>query len=810
MNKKNFPIFISVFIVSLFFTVVFYFAKVNLDANYMQTRASNFADAHIDDHLTEEDLEKIREIDGVKEAGRFNINFTSAQFGDDLIVIYRQDNHINKMREFSFTEEGRFPENPEEIMLSKSLVEKHKLKIGDEIPISFGKRYLDKEELDPANSRLEKETFDKTEEKSYKLVGIYEDIYNKYAGLSYGLIYDTTKDAQPVVLRFDDFVDAHLNKKIFEDEISKRLGRKIEIKFFEPIEKYYWVNDTWLEKIMAKAVMIFTLVLMIGIFIFFIRNIFWVWGLRKIKELSIYKSIGSTNFQIYKFQFKEASLISMMPILLGHLFGFALIYGLYDFSQKNLQISKFEYVRFSPFLTILILFVSFLVVSLSIIKPARKISKINIIDGIRENIDLSRSKKKKNDDLWKELRNNNLSSIKSQRYISAIGILIISMFILTISISKYFRDYYDYDSSYNILTTYYSSDKKVPDVLRNIEKEIPCKKSFIYKDKYIAVKNNLELADEAKIYKIDEKIKENLKEKSQEYLQGSLIGLDIKDLEKLGGKKGEFILYNKVQADPLEPIDTAQMVKYFKNPDNIDISMVDFEKKIKISKQIYDTGEFEIKPFPFVVNIFTDYETYFKLIEEAKDKNYLNYPYTLKMKIEDKELSSAKEFIENKLRESLKINERYYVFVGKEIAEQEASSLKYLLYISLAIGIIIFILNVTNGYSSINISLISRKKEIGSLYSAGMDADELKRKYEKEFFLEQVKSFILVTFISLTVMIIISILSPKLSLFILLKYYDYKMYFGFALVVYAINLLIYHLSIKRILDRPTIDLIRIE
>ena len=175
---------------------------------------------------------------------------------------------------------------------------------------------------------------------------------------------------------------------------------------------------------------------MIGIFIFFIRNIFWVWGLRKIKELSIYKSIGSTNFQIYKFQFKEASLISMMPILLGHLFGFALIYGLYDFSQKNLQISKFEYVRFSPFLTILILFVSFLVVSLSIIKPARKISKINIIDGIRENIDLSRSKKKKNDDLWKELRNNNLSSIKSQRYISAIGILIISMFILTISISK--------------------------------------------------------------------------------------------------------------------------------------------------------------------------------------------------------------------------------------------------------------------------------------------------------------------------------------------------------------------------------------
>ena len=808
MNKKNFPIFISVFIVSLFFTVVFYFAKVNLDANYMEVRATNFADAHIDEHLSEEEVEKIRGIDGVKEAGRFNINFTSAKFDDDLIVMYRQDSSINRMREFSLTEEGRFPENSEEIMLSRSLVEKHKVKIGDEIPITFGKRFLDKKELDPTNSRLEKESFEKTDVKSYKLVGIYEDVYNKYAGLSYGLIYDTTEDLQPVVLRFDDFSDVHLNKKIFEDEISNRLGRKIEIKFFEGIEKYYRVDDTWLEKIMAKSAMIFTPALMIGIFIFFIRNIFWVWGLRKIKELSIYKSIGSTNFQIYKLLFKEASLISIMPILLGHLFGFALIYGLYDFSQKNLEISKFEVVRFSPLLTLLILFVSFLVVSLSIIKPAKKISKINIIDGVRGNIDLSRSKKKKNNDLWKELRQNNLSSIKSQRYISAIGILIISMFILTISISKYFRDYYDYDSSYNILVTYYSSEKKVLEVLKSIDKDIANKKSLIYKEHAIAVKNNLELDDEAKIDKIDEKIKENLKGKSKEYLQGSLIGLDIKDLEKLGGKKGEFILYNEVQEDPLEPIAKAKMVKYFKNPDNIDISMVDFEKKIKISKQIYDTEETDIKPFPFVVNIYTDFETYFKLIEEAKDPNYLNYPYTLKMQIDEKDLSNAKEFMENKLRESLNSDERYDIFVGKEIKEQEASSLKYLLYISLAVGLIIFILNVTNGYSSINISLMSRKKEIGSLYSSGMDMDELKANYEKEFAGEEVKSFALVVLITIAVMAIVSFLSPKLSLSILMQYYDLKVFLVFSVLIYGINYLIYHISLGKILDVPTIDLIK--
>ena len=808
MNKKNFPIFISVFIVSLFFTIVFYFAKVNLDANYMETRATNFADAHIDDHLSEEDLEKIREIDGVKEAGRLNMDFTSAKFDDDLVVVYKQDDHINKMREFSFTEKGRFPENPDEIMLSKSLVEKHKLKIGDEVPITFGKRILGEKELDPTDSRIEKESFDKNEMKTYELVGVYEDVYNKYAGLSYGLIYDATKDPQPAVLRFEDFVDVHLNKKIFEDEITKRLGRNIDIRFDERIEKYYRVNDTWLEKIMAKAMMIFCLFSMIFIFIFFTRNIFWVWGLRKIKELSIYKSIGSTNFQIYKLLFKEASLISIIPVLLGHLSGFFLIYGLYSYSQKNLEISKFEYVTFNPLLTGLILLVSFLVISLSIIKPARKISKINIIDGIRGNVDLSRSKKKKNDDLWKELRNNNLSSIKSQRHISAIGILIISMFILSISISKYFRDYYDEDSSYNIITTYYSSDRKVPEVLRSIEKELASQKSFIYKDKYVGVNNNLELSDQAKKYKLDEKIMKILKKKSQEYLQGNLVAMDKNDLEKLGGQRGEFILYNKVQADPLEPIADAKMVKYFKDPKNIDISMVGFEKKINISKEIYDTGEFEFKPYPFVVNIFTDYETYFDVVSQAKDENYLNYPYTLKLEIDDKDLSSAKEFIENKLRESLDINERYDIFVGDEIKEKEAASLEYLLYISLAVGLIIFILNVTNGYASINLSLISRKKEIGSLYSSGMDISDLKGKYEKEFLLEQIKSFLLVSFISLGVMITIAILSPQFSLSILLRYYDYKIFLGFSILVYAINILIYHFSLKRILDRPTIDLIR--
>lgn len=103
---------------------------------------------------------------------------------------------------------------------------------------------------------------------------------------------------------------------------------------------------------------------------------------------------------------------------------------------------------------------------------------------------------------------------------------------------------------------------------------------------------------------------------------------------------------------------------------------------------------------------------------------------------------------------------------------------------------------------------MSRKKEIGSLYSCGMNLDQLKKVYEKEYINEQIKSLLIVVLTSIGIMFIISIFSSRLTLLNLLKYYDYKIFLGFSLLVYGINLLIYHFSLKRILDRPTIDLIR--
>lgn len=211
---------------------------------------------------------------------------------------------------------------------------------------------------------------------------------------------------------------------------------------------------------------------------------------------------------------------------------------------------------------------------------------------------------------------------------------------------------------------------------------------------------------------------------------------------------------------------------------------------------------------PFDVKIYTDFDTFFSLMKEAGDEKYKNYPYTLNMKIKDSKAEDAQDYAEALIREQILPEDRFNIIIGNEIEEKEFKSLQSFMKIVVSIGLIIFVLNITNGYSSINLSLMSRRKEIGSFYSCGMDLDELKRVYEKEYLNEQIKSLLIVILTSIGVMFIISIFSSRLTFLILVRYYDYKLFIAFSLVVYGINVLIYHLSLKRILDRPTIDLIR--
>ncbi|MDU6547166.1 ABC transporter permease [Anaerococcus vaginalis] len=808
MNKKNFPIFISLFIVSLFFTIIFYFGYRSLTSKYGNYMASSFYHGEIKEELSSEDVKKLKSIEDIDLVGKMSLNPDNGKLADDLVVINYQDQEINKMREYSRLIEGRFAEKEDEIVLSESLVEKNKLKIGDKLELDLGKRFLNGEEIGATSANTGREKFESQGSKSFTLVGVYGDVYNKYSKLSFALGLQDKMTNFRIFVKFHSFEEAYRDRDKIQEEINQTLGKKVTLEFSESLINYYGVENEPLQNITSKAVLVLSVLGCIAIFVFFIKNIFWVWGLRKIRELSIYKSIGSTNGQIYLLLLKEGLVTSGIPILLGHLVGFFSIYYLYKYIQIDKQLSGFNLVKFNPLLSLAIILVSFIIVALAIKSPAKKISKINIIDGIRGNIDFSKSKKKRAKDFWKELKLNNLASIKSQRYISAIGIIIISVFIIIIGISTYYRNFSHYDAGYNFSVDYFSENNQVPKILKEIADKIPNEKSFISKDKYVQVENTNEFSKEAKAAGLDKEAKKNLKKYKTEGMDGFIIALEEKDLRELGGKKGEFILYNTIQEDSSIPIAKAKRIPYFENPQTLDINLNDYKKTIEISKTITDLGKYKSRTRPFDVKVYTDFDTYFKLMEEAGDEKYKNYAYTLNMKIKDSDTKDIKEYVEAMIRSKITPEDRFNITTGEETAKNEYNDLKSLIKIVIGIASIIFVLNITNGYSSINLSLMSRKKEIGSLYSCGMDVDELKNIYQKEFIGEQVKSFTISIIVSLGVMFVISIIASDLRMSTLIKYYEYKSFLGFSLVVYGINLIIYHFSLKRILDRPTIDLIR--
>ena len=809
MNKKNFSIFISLLIVSLFFTVVFYYDYINRQANYGYAMSNNFYHAEIKDGLSNEEVENLKSIEDIKLIGKMSLEPDNAKYNDDLIVINYQDKVINEMREYSRLQEGRFAEKEDEIVLSEGFVKKNSINLGDEIKFEIGKRFIDGEEIGPTSANTDKEKFKKDYTKPFTVVGVYGDVYNKYSKLNFALGLEEKMSSFKTYVKFDSFEKAYKNKENIYEDINNKLGRNVELKFSDGLINYYGIERDSLQNIMSKAVIVLSILGCIAVFVFFIKNIFWVWGLRKIRELSIYKSIGSTNGQIYLMLLKEGLIISVIPILLGHIAGFSFLYYLYSNIQKGEGVSAFEVIKFNPLLSLAIILVSFTIVALAIKSPAKKISKINIIDGIRGNIDFSKSKKKRSKDFWKELKLNNLASIKSQRYISAIGIIIISVFIIIIGISTYYRDFSYYDDGYNFSIDYFSEKNQVPKILKEIVDKVPNEKSYISKDKYVQVENTNEFSKEAKAAGLDEEAKKNIKKYKAESMDGFIIALEEKDLKELGGKKGEFVLYNTIQEDSSIPIVKAKRIPYFDNPQSLDINFEnDYNKTIKISKTITDLGKYKSRTMPFDVKVYTDFDTYFKLMEEAGDEKYTEYAYTLNMKVKDSDTKDVKEYVEAMIGEQISPEDRFNITIGEEIAKNEYKEVKSFIKIVIGIASIIFVLNITNGYSSINLSLMSRKTEIGSLYSCGMDVDELKSIYQREFIGEQVKSFIISIITSLGVMFIISIITSDLRMSTLIKYYDYKSFLGFSLVVYGINLVIYHFSLKRILDRPTIDLIR--
>lgn len=811
MNKKNFPIFLSLFIMSMFITFIFYQGYSNIDSNKKMVLSDNYYHAEIVEKLNPEEIKKLNNVENVVLAGGVLPENTSALINDSRIAISYEDQDAINMHEYSYLLEGEFPKNTDEILLSKDVCEKNNLKIGDTVEISFGQRIINGEAINPINSVIKDETFKTESTKRVKLVGIYENQYNKNAKIAYGLMMPDANMSLVPVLKFKDFVHAYKNSSSIESNIDEVLGRTESVRFNQSLVHYYSADRDFTTKIASKIVTIFIILVTIILFVFFIRNLFRVWAIKKIKELSVYKSIGSTDYQIYKLLSKEAVFISIIPILIGHIIGFIGIFFLFKYIRGVDAPSIFIKVEFNAVLSAVILAISFIVVLLSIISPARKVSKINIIDGIKGNIDYKESKKRRSENIWSELSKNNRANLKSQRYISSIGIIIISFFIVVLAINSYFNDYYFYDDGYNILVQYYSQNNQIPTVFEKLINGIQNDKSYISKKKYVSVKYDFDLSDEAISNNVDKNLKKYMKTKEKESLDGYVIALDDDAFKKLGGEKGKILLFNNVQTDMYEPNYKAKMVSYIDEPDELSIKLYNGEeKKIHIDGIISDRKDFETYFRPYEILIYTNFEEYFKLFGEESEPRYAGSSFVLRLHTNDLNSENLDSFISETIDENLSKGESYDYEIGMEIQEKQEKSSQLFKLIVFVISAIIIILNITNAYSSINLSLLSREREIGSLYSCGMDKKMIHTLLRKEFIAEEIKSFVIAVVATFAFMFILSVLSDEFNFKILLKEYGYLEFLISSVLVYVINIFIYNTTLRKILQKPIIEIIKEE
>lgn len=819
MNKKNLSISLSLFITAIFFTFCVYFGYANNKFDYEYFRNRSIYDAKIKSDTVSGESSKLKEIKNIKEVGEVAVENDSAKLSTNVLVINYTDQGFNKMLEDNMLKEGSFAAKDNEITIPKSLAKKENLKIGDKIKVEFGNRLVDGKLIKPVSSVTKDEEFAREDDKEYVISGLTRNLYNENMKIFYASTVIGKEVKTNSFVRFNKFRKAYNNKDNLEREIASALNKdKVELEFSEIMKDYYIVDGSLLQQnrqVIVESLLIFVTIL---IFIFFVKNIFTVWGLRKIREVSMYKSIGSTDYQIYKLLLKDGLKISLLPIVLGHIFGYGGINLLYLGLQKIVEEEeKSKFIEFSPRLSFVVLLICFFIIFIAILAPAKKIAKINIIDGIKGNFNDKNRKLKRNKDIWKELKINNLKTISSQRYISAIGMIIVSIFLIVFSMAKYNRlkNTYTYNRNINILI--HSNEAEVPNVLKDIMKTTKNDRAFLSTEKYISLSKDQKYSDEFKSLNLDEKMRKYYDNGEDFYLDGIITALDDQTFEKIGGKKGEVLLLNRVQVNPNAPIDGSETTKYFKNISSLNYSITeekDYNYSIKVDKLIDDTKDFRQRRLPFDVHLYVDFDTYFKLLEEwnkyyLKNNNDLRRnTYELSMQVDESKLEDIKNEIKDKLDSSIAYNETYNLTTSKDQEANRMKDVKTFGLMIISIASIIFILNVTNGYSSINLSLMARKKEIGSLMSCGIDEEELKCKFTRDFIIEEIKSLAIVLTVSFAALFIIAKISPTLDMKILLSYFEYKYFLVFGILIYGINILIYNLSLKNILKTSPIDLIR--
>lgn len=650
-------------------------------------------------------------------------------YNDYLDIVRGDRNYFIYENVNDYLIEGRIPNTPSEIILSKKTIDAKKLNVS-------------------VGEEIELYVYDESQPVKLKVVGIIDDFeikneYQKnYDGWS---CFDSTLD--------DNYYEIYVTDKDVSNKIFDHGKRIIEDNKNADImyhSSYLAVQDILEENSQSYITSIYSVfsvlvVIIIFVSVIIINQAFNLSINDRIKYLGMLSSVGSTPKQKRKSIYFEGVIMSLISIPLGLLIAFLGLFITFSLLNnleiiKNLGIALRVSVSFKYIIGIVL--ISLLTISISLYIPAKKVSKITVIDSLRNNDNIKvKEKKMKNSFISRKImsfptqlafRNYKRQGRQSKFIIISLVVSMIA-FVSIFSFGSLFnnelKDYQrfmDHDISIDI-----NSSKKDMEKMNKILDESPLVENYNYEMRMF-ITGKIDKT----YYDVDNKMIDEVYDEDNPNLL--FIGLSTERIKDIC--KESHIDYNEryLYVNPLriknEYVSYKKMDKKFIK--ELSYQDYDYEKDDFIETPIEMDFFDDIKE---INNGFVRWDEYTnliipidKLFDMAKDDQSYQIQYyvyaTDSQKLDDY-LKSIEDGSFNFTNEAA--NQQY--------ERQMLLIVKTFIYGFVAIMILFTILNMIN---IMNSSIYKRKKEFAMMMSVGISPSGLRNMILKESFIYGFKTLL--------------------------------------------------------------------
>ena len=365
---------------------------------YYHLEISGAEDSDIKDFKNNRDIKDVLNI--------YENGYGKFEQGENEYFPYLKINSMSKTM-FKYLKfkisEGRFPENENELIISKNAISygDEDLKVGDKITIDVGKRMSeDGEILWSSNPHQENETLIDTVKREFTIVGtinrpdLYFENYDDPGFTAITTNSDFGRNRTYIVLK---------NPRDYKNSIAKILGApnfdkidtdpNLELRFND-----YKINDGLLRwealafgdettrLLMFSAIIVISIIMVTSVFC--IKNSISISVTEKIKMYGMLSSVGATGKQIKKNVIFEALILGLVGIplgIIGGIFGVFVLIKVVNLIGGDLFLANVSgiTVKVSIYPIIIAVVLSFVTLYLSAIFPARRASKTSPLDLIR-------------------------------------------------------------------------------------------------------------------------------------------------------------------------------------------------------------------------------------------------------------------------------------------------------------------------------------------------------------------------------------------------------------------------------------------